>query len=223
LAALREDLSSLPGTNAEIGQLISHRIDHMLSGTRAAIAVKIFAPESDPSSLRRLRELGELVQKEAEQVPGVVDLTLEQLTDVPMIQVQFDRQAIQRHGLRVGQVAHEIERAFAGERVSQVLEGRNAFDLVVRVSEQGHLAEEAIHHLPVSTATGAKVPLGALARIRRAGGPNMISRENVQRKIVVSCNAADRDIGSVVADMNTAIRNTLRFRAWRVGNAGRQG
>ena len=209
LAALRKDLSILPGTNAEIGQPISHRIDHMLSGTRAAIAVKIFAPESDPGSLRRLRELGQLVQQEVEKVPGVVDLTLEQLVDVPVMRVSFDRQAIQRHGLRISQVAHEIERAFAGEEVSQVLEGRNAFDLVVRASEQGQFEEEDIHRLPVTTATGAKVPLGALAKIHRDGGPNMISRENVQRKIVVSCNVAERDVGSVVADIQKRVSEAV--------------
>ena len=209
LAALRKDLSVLPGTNAEIGQPISHRIDHMLSGTRAAIAVKIFAPESDPGSLRRLRELGQLVQQEVEKVPGVVDLTLEQLVDVPVMRVSFDRQAIQRHGLRISQVAHEIERTFAGERVSQVLEGRNAFDLVVRASEQGQFEEEDIHRLPVTTATGAKVPLVALAKIYRDGGPNMISRENVQRKIVVSCNVAERDVGSVVADIQKRVTEAV--------------
>lgn len=205
LAAMRKDLATLPGTNAEIGQPISHRIDHMLSGTRASIAVKIFAPESDSGSLPRLRELGQLVEQEIEKVPGVVDLTLEQLTDVPVMRVSFDRQAIQRHGLRISQVAHEIERAFAGEQVSQVLEGRNAFDLVVRASQQGQFGEEDIHRLPVTTASGAKVPLGALARIHRDGGPNMISRENVQRKIVVSCNTAERDIGSVVADIQKRV------------------
>jgi len=205
LAAMRKDFSALPGTNAEIGQPLSHRIDHMLSGTRAAIAVKIFAPESDPGSLQRLRELGRLVHAEVGKVPGVVDLTLEQLADVPVMRVAFDRQAIQRHGLRISQVAHEIERAFAGEQVSQVLEGRNAFDLVVRASQQGQVGEEDIHRLPVATPTGAKVPLGALARIYRDGGPNMISRENVQRKIVVSCNVAERDIGSVVADIRRRV------------------
>lgn len=209
LAALRKDLSVLPGTNAEIGQPISHRIDHMLSGTRAAIAVKIFAPESDPDSLRRLRQLGQLVQQEVEKVPGVVDLTLEQLVDVPVMRVAFDRHAIQRHGLRIKQVAHEVERAFAGEDVSQVLEGRNAFDLVVRASEQGRFEEEDIHRLPVTTATGAKVPLGALARIHRDGGPNMISRESVHRKIVVSCNVAGRDVGSVVADIRDRVAEAV--------------
>lgn len=209
LAAMRAALGGLPGTNVEIGQPISHRIDHMLSGTRAAIAVKIFAPESDPGSLHRLRELGRLAQKEVENIPGAVDIALEQLVDVPVMRVVFDRQAIQRHGLRISQVAREIERAFAGEQVSQILEGRNAFDLVVRASRQGEFGEEDIFRLPVATPNGAKVPLGALAAIRRDGGPNMISRENVQRKIVVSCNVAQRDVGSVVADIRDRLSQSL--------------
>ncbi|NQT38333.1 MAG: efflux RND transporter permease subunit, partial [Planctomycetes bacterium] len=205
LAALRKDFSGIGGMNVEIGQPISHRIDHMLSGTRAAIAIKIFAPESDPTSLPRLRQLAQLIEKEVQDIPGVVDLTVEQQVDVPILRVTFNRQAINRHGLRIRQVSHEIERAFAGETVSQVLEGRNAFDMVVRVSEQGKFNEADIQRLPISTASGAKVHLGALAKIQRDGGPNTISRENVQRKIVVSCNVAERDVGSVVADIRQRV------------------
>ncbi|MHB8899137.1 MAG: efflux RND transporter permease subunit, partial [Thermoguttaceae bacterium] len=192
LAALRDEFARIPGVAVQIGQPISHRIDHMLSGTRAAIAIKLFAPESDPSSLARLRQLADLVKQEVQTIPGVVDPTVEQQADVPIMKVVYDRQAIQRHGLRVGQVGHEIERAFAGEVVSQVLEGRNAFDLVVRASEEGKFDETDINRLPISTPSGAKVPLSALAKVQRDGGPNTISRENVQRKIVVSCNVAGR-------------------------------
>jgi Cu/Ag efflux pump CusA len=181
----------------------------MLSGTRAAVAIKLFGPESDPASLTRLRQLAKLVQQEIKDIPGVVDPSVEQQADVPIMKVAYDRQAIQRHGLRVGQVGHEIERAFAGEVVSQVLEGRNAFDLVVRASEEGKFDETDINRLPISTAHGAKVPLGALAKVQRDGGPNTISRENVQRKIVVSCNVAGRDVGSVVADIQKRIADRL--------------
>jgi Cu/Ag efflux pump CusA len=201
LAALRNDFARIPGLVVQIGQPISHRIDHMLSGTRAAIAIKLFGPESDPASLTRLRQLAKLVKQEIEGIPGVVDPSVEQQADVPIMKVAYDRQAIQRHGLRVGQVGHEIERAFAGEIVSQVLEGRNAFDMVVRTSEEGKFDETDINRLPISTANGTKVPLGALAKVQRDGGPNTVSRENVQRKIVVSCNVAGRDVGSVVADI----------------------
>jgi CzcA family heavy metal efflux pump len=209
LAAIRNEFAKIPGLIVQIGQPISHRIDHMLSGTRAAVAIKLFGPESDPASLTRLRQLAKLVKQEIETIPGVVDPSVEQQADVPIMKVAYDRQAIQRHGLRVGQVGHEIERAFAGEVVSQVLEGRNAFDLVVRASEEGRFDETDINRLPVSTANGAKVPLGALAKVQRDGGPNTISRENVQRKIVVSCNVAGRDVGSVVADIQKRVAEKL--------------
>ncbi|NQU25848.1 MAG: efflux RND transporter permease subunit [Candidatus Nealsonbacteria bacterium] len=209
MAALRNDFASIPGMNIEIGQPISHRINHMLSGNRNAIAVKLFAPENDPASLQRLRQLAQMVQLEVESVPNVVDLVVEQQADIPIMKVAFDRAAIQRHGLRIRQVSHEIERAFAGETVSSVFEGRNAFDLVVRVSQQGRFGEEDIHRLPISTPSGAKVPLGALAKIERDGGPNTISRENVQRKIVVSCNVAGRDVGSVVADIRRRVEKAV--------------
>ena len=143
----------------------------MLSGTRAAVAIKLFAPESDPASLTRLRQLAKLVKQEVEAIPGVVDPAVEQQADVPIMQIAYDQQAIQRHGLRVGQVGHEIERAFAGEVVSQVLEGRNAFDLVVRASEEGKFDETDINRLPVSTASGAKVPLEAPAKVRATAAP----------------------------------------------------
>lgn len=205
LAALRDDFAKIPGAAVQIGQPISHRIDHMLSGTRAAVAIKIFAPESDPGSLGRLRQLARMVEQAIHDVPGVVDPTVEQQADVPVMQIAYDRQAIRRHGLQVGDVSSEVERAFAGEVVSQVLEGRNAFDLVVRASEDGQFGELDINRLPISTPHGSKVPLGALAKVQRDGGPNSISRENVQRKIVVSCNVAGRDMGSVVAEIQKRV------------------
>ena len=209
LATLRNEFAKISGLIVQIGQPISHRIDHMLSGTRAAVAIKLFGPESDPASLTRLRQLAKLVKQEIETIPGVVDPSVEQQADVPIMKIAYDRQAIQRHGLRAGQVGHEIERAFSGEVVSQVLEGRNAFDMVVRASEEGKFDETDINRMPISTGSGAKVPLGALAKVQRDGGPNTISRENVQRKIVVSCNVAGRDVVSVVADIQKRITETV--------------
>lgn len=193
----------------EVGQPISHRIDHMLSGTRAAVAVSIFAPDQDPASLQRLRQLALLIEHELKQVAGAVDVTVEQQMHVPTLTVAFDRHAIKRHSLRTGAVSAELERAFAGETVSQILEGRNPFDLVVRVGTSESVDEEAIRRLPVATPRGERVPLGSLATIRRDRTPNTISREDVQRKIVVSCNVADRDIGSVVADIQQRIKENV--------------
>lgn len=200
LEALRRDFSLIPGMNVIIGQPISHRIDHMLSGTRANVAVKIFG-----DNLYQLRLLASRARKEMEAVPGVVDLSIEQQTDVPILRAHFDRIAIARHGLTVREVAQTMEAAVKGVTVSRVLEGRNSFDLVVRLTgpEGWQLAD--IGELLVDTPAGAKVPLKSLADIRKETGPNYISREQVERKIVVMCNVAGRDVTSVVNDCKKVV------------------
>ncbi|MBI4230807.1 MAG: efflux RND transporter permease subunit [Planctomycetes bacterium] len=204
LAALRESLTLVPGMNITIGQPISHRIDHMLSGTRANIAIKLFGPD-----LYRLRKLAERVREGITGVEGVVDLSVEPQMDIPTLRVRFDRHAIARHGLRIEEIAHALESALQGLPVSRILEGSNAFDLVVRMGREGNWSLETIGHLPVDTPSGAKVPLHTLARIVREVGPNTISREQVERKIVVMCNVADRDVASVVADCRERIAPIL--------------
>ena len=201
---MREDFSLVPGMNITIGQPISHRIDHMLSGTRANIALKIFGDD-----LYKLRSLAEKVRQAASGVPGVVDLSVEQQTDIPILKIHFDRAAISRHGLTIGDVSRTVETAFRGETVSQVLEGRNAFDLVVRVGDPKELNADAIANLSVDTPGGVKLPLKALARIQRSTGPNQITRENVQRKIVVMCNVTGRDLRSVVRDIRERVTGSV--------------
>ncbi len=247
LEALRRDFSLIPGMNVIIGQPISHRIDHMLSGTRANVAVKIFG-----DNLYQLRLLASRARKEMEAVPGVVDLSIEQQTDVPILRAHFDRNAIARHGLTVRDVAVTMEAAVKGVTVSRVLEGRNSFDLVVRIDSDepftphpGHLPSEGrgnnastshergpdsslspaageragvrgprtetgwsldtLGDLLVDTPAGAKVPLKSLADIRKETGPNYISREQVERKIVVMCNVAESDVTSVVNECKKVV------------------
>ncbi len=200
LAELREKLTLVPGMNFTIGQPISHRIDHMLSGTRANVAVKIFGED-----LYRLRTIAEQVRVAMSEVQGVVDLSVEQQTDVPILEVRFDRPALSRHGLSVEQVAHTLEAAFQGLAVSRVLEGRQSFDLVLRVGDLTRWSPDEVERLPLDTPVGPKVPLGAVASVRKTTGPNSISREQVERKIVVMCNVAGRDIGSVVGDIQTRV------------------
>ncbi len=204
LAELRRDFTTVPGMSIVIGQPISHRIDHMLSGTRANVAVKIFGED-----LYKLRTLAEDVRREMAEVTGVVDLAVEQQMDIPIVKVRFDRPTIARHGLTVTDVAGAVDTAFRGQVVSQVLEGRYAFDLVVRVGEPKAIDREAIANLPVDTPGGAKVPLKALASIVRSTGPNQISRENVQRKIVVMCNVAGRDVIGVVEDIRDRVASRV--------------
>jgi CzcA family heavy metal efflux pump len=200
LEALRRDFSLVPGMNVTIGQPISHRIDHLLSGARANLAVKIFGDD-----LYRLRLLAERVRRAMALVPGVVDLSIEQQVDVPVLKVAFDRGALARHALKIQEVARTLEAALQGVTVSRVLEGRNSFDLVVRVAEGSAWSPHTIGDLSVDTPAGPKVPLRTLAGIVRETGPNTVSRENVERKIVVTCNVAGRDVASVVGDARVLI------------------
>ena len=197
---LRQEFSAIPGTNVTIGQPIGHRIDHMLSGTRANIAVKVFGPD-----LYQLRQVGARVRDVMQGVPGVADLQLEQQMDVPQLQIRADRAALARYGMSVGQLAEAIDVAFNGEEVSQVLEEGKSYDLVVRFPEPYRANAEAIARVMFDTPTGQRVPLAQLATISVERGPNTVSRENVQRKIVVQANVAGRDLGSTVVDIRRAV------------------
>ena len=205
---LRREFSVLPGTNVTIGQPIGHRIDHMLSGTRANIAVKIFGPD-----LYRLRSVGTQVRDVMQGVPGVADLQLEQQMDVPQLRIRADRTALAQYGMSVGDMAEAIDVAFNGEVVSQVLEDGKTFDLVVRFPESMRSGPDAIGSVMFDTPTGQRVPLAQIARITVDRGPNMISRENVQRKIVVQANVAGRDLGSVVSDIRSAVGESVALPA----------
>ena len=200
LAALRREFAAIPGTNVVIGQPISHRIDHMLSGTRANIAIKIFGED-----LQTLRRLGQGVQAAVQPVAGVADLTLEHQVDVDAIRFVLDREALARYGLRVDDVARTIETAFAGTTVGRVFESGIAFDLVVKLSVGETPDFERIAGLPIDTPDGSTVPIAMVARVVREETPNMILRENVQRRMVVSCNVAGRDLGSVIDDIRRSV------------------
>ena len=200
LAELRRQFSTLPGTNVTIGQPISHRIDHMLSGTRANIAVKVFGDD-----LRTLRRLGESVRDAMESVPGVADLSLEQQTDVPFVRFILNRPMIARYGLRPDDVAEAIETSLSGATVGRIFDRGTAFDLTVKFDASSAADFDRIADLPIDTPTGAVVPVRLLAEVRREEGPNMVLRENVQRRIVISCNVAGRDLGSVVRDIQAVV------------------
>jgi CzcA family heavy metal efflux pump len=216
LQALRDAFSTVPGMNITIGQPISHRIDHMLSGTRANIAVKIFGPD-----LYQLRTLGEKSRQAMSGVRGVVDLSVEQQMEIPILKVQFDRFSIARHGLTIRDVARSLEAAVQGVTATRVLEGQNAFDLVVRLVGAEDWRLDELGNLLVDTPGGAKVPLHTLARITKDSGPNTVSREQVERKIVVQCNVAGRDVTSVVKDCQRVIDPLIaQAKGYRVEYAG---
>ncbi len=200
LTTLRQEFSSLPGTNVTIGQPISHRIDHMLSGTRANIAVKIFGDD-----LPTLRRLGERVREVMTGIPGAVDVSLEQQMDVPFVRFVLNRPAIARYGLQADDVAAAVETSFAGTRVGRIFDRATAFDLVVKFHPSVQTDFDRLANLPIDTPHGTSVPIRLLADVRRETGPNMVQRENVQRRIVISANVAGRALGSVVNDMRAAV------------------
>ena len=200
LAALREQFSVIPGMNITIGQPISHRIDHMLSGTRANIAVKIFGEH-----LGTLRALAEDVKKTMSAVEGIVDLSVEQQIEIPLLTVRYDRPSIARFALTPEDVARHLEAAVQGVTVSRVLEGRYAFDLVVRMLSDEREQIDRLRNLTINTSSGARIPMSMVADIRKETTPNVINREQVERKIVVMCNVAGRDVASVVNDIQKQV------------------
>ena len=202
LAEIRERVTLLPGVNVTLGGPIAHRIDHMLSGTRANIAVKIFGDDQAV-----LRELAAQVQTAMSTVQGVADLSVEQQMDIPTLRVQFDRPALARYGLQAGHAADTLQTALLGRQVGQILEGQVAFPLVLRYMPDGTTQGlDAIRRTMLDTPTGAQIPLAAVSEIRDDRAPNFISRENVQRKIVVQSNVAGRDLRSVVNDIQSAVQ-----------------
>ena len=206
LEALRADLAAIGGLAATFGQPISHRIDHMLSGTRANVAIKLFGDD-----LPTLREFAGRIEALMSEIPGVVDLSVESQADIPQVRVDYDRAALARHGLHVADAARALEAAGKGVRVTRVLEGPAAYDLTVRLGEASAPLPHEVGEVPVDTPAGAKIPLRAVARVSEDRGPNFIMREGVQRRIVVMCNVAGRDMAGVVADARQAIEETLEL------------
>jgi len=208
LEEIRQRLSLVPGMNITVGQPISHRIDHMLSGTRANIAVKIFGPD-----LPALRDLARDVETVAREVPGAVDVAVEAQANIPTVRVHFDRVALARYGQPAGAAAKAMRTAFVGREVGQVFEGQVAFPLIVRYPAEVQRDLDSIRQTRIDTPSGARVPLEAVAAIREDRGPNFISRENGQRKIVVAANVAGRDLRSVVDGIREAVATSVKLPA----------
>ena len=206
LEEIRERLSLVPGTNITIGQPISHRIDHMLSGARANIAVKIFGDD-----LGTLRALGGQAVAAMQGIPGLVDLALEPQADIPTVQVGFDRAALARHGLPAGQAAATLETVLLGRQVGQIVDGQMLVPLVLRYRPDDMADLDDMRQTRLDMPAGARVPLGSLADIVEDRGPNFIGRENAERRIVVTANVAGRDLGNVVADVRQRVAGGVRL------------
>lgn len=203
---IRSKLDQIPGININIGQPISHRIDHMLSGVRAQIAVKVFG-----NDLNVLREKAEEIRATMAQLPGVVDLSVEKQVLIPQLHVRIDRDKAVQYGAMVGEVAEHAELAMQGKAVSQVIEGQKIYDVVMRLTDEARNDPDAIKQIPVETINGPVVPLGLLADVQEAKGPNIINRENVQRRIVIQANVAGADLVSTVQKVQAEIKNKVRL------------
>lgn len=197
---MRAELAKIPGISASIGQPISHRIDHMLSGVRAQIAIKVFGEDLDT-----LRRLSREVEAQMKSVPGVVDLNIERQVEIPQIKIAIDRESAARYGLTVMEVAETLETAFNGHPVSQVIDGQRTYDLVVWFDEESRNDLNAIRSALVKTPGGTMIPVSQVASITESTGPNTIYRENAQRRITVSANVSDRDLGTVIAEIEEKI------------------
>ncbi len=204
IAKLRAEFARLPGVAPNIGGFISHRMDEVLSGVRSAIAVKVFGLD-----LSELRNLGAQVRDTMQDIPGVVDLQLEPQVPIKQVQIKFDRQAAARYGLTIGQLSAVIETALNGKVVDQILDNQQLFDLVVWLPERDRNNLETISNLLVDTPNGIKIPLTQVAQVNYGTGPNTINRENVSRLIVVSANVSQRDIGSVIADIQAKVKDRV--------------
>lgn len=206
MADIRQRLRSLPGVNVEIGQPISHRIDAMLSGTKAGIAVKVFG-----SDLTQLHAIGLQIKQVTQGIEGVADLNVEQQIERPQLLIRPRRTLLAQYGITLPEFAEFVNSAIGGEVVSQVQEGAHTFDLTVRVADDDLSTMERIRNLLIDTNTGQKVPLADVAEVVSTAGPNTINRENAQRKLVISANAAGRDMRSVVNDMQRAINAKVKL------------
>lgn len=204
MADVREKLSSVSGANITIGQPIGHRIDHMLSGTRANVAIKIFG-----TNLNKLFSLSNQIKTSIEGIDGLVDISVEQQVEIPQIQIKAKRTLLNHYGISIGQFNEFVDVSFAGEKVSEIYEGNKTYDMIVRFDNNNRGSIENIRNAMIDTDDGQKVPLRDIAEIVSTAGPNTINRENVQRKTVVSVNVTGRDHKSAVEDIKKAINATI--------------
>lgn len=204
MADVREKLAGVSGANITIGQPIGHRIDHMLSGTRANIAIKIFG-----TNLNKLFSLSNQVKTNIEGIEGLVDISVEQQVEIPQIQIKAKRDLLNHYGITIGQFNEFVDVSFAGEKVSEIYEGNKTYDMIVRFDNNNRGSIENIRNALIDTEDGQKVPLRDVAEVVSTAGPNTINRENVQRKTVVSVNVTGRDHKSAVEDIKKAINENI--------------
>lgn len=208
LRALREHLERIPGVATVLGQFISHRLDEVLSGIRAQIAIKIYGPD-----LAVLRKKGRQIEQIMREVEGITDLLLEPLINIPALRISVDREEASRFGLDVGDILETTEVAFGGRSISRVVEGQRAFDLFVWFDEASRKDRAAMRNLLIDAPEGRKIPLRLVADLQIVNSPFMINRERLQRRIAVQANVADRDLVSVIHEVQRRIANEVQLPA----------
>ncbi|MCE5179300.1 MAG: efflux RND transporter permease subunit [Porphyromonadaceae bacterium] len=203
---VRETLAGIPGMATTVGQPLGHRIDHMLSGTRANIAIKLFGTD-----LSNLFTIGTQIQNSIKGIDGLVDVAVEQQTETPQLQVRANRGILAKYGITIEEFNEFIDLAFAGEKLGDIYEDQRSFDLILRLNKNYTESIEQVRAALIDTGNGGKVPLEEIADVVSVGGPNSITRENVQRKIVVSANVSGRDLKSVVDDIKKNINQNIQL------------
>ncbi len=204
LADVRDRLSKIPGIAFSVGQPLGHRIDHMLTGTRANIAIKLFGTD-----LNRMFAIGNQIKAAVEDVRGLVDVNVDQQVEIPQIQIRADRELLWRYGITMQEFNEFVALAFGEEKLGDIYEGQWSFDLVMRLDRQYTSDLEGIRNALITGHDGRTVPLEQVADIVSVTGPNAISRENVQRKVVISANVAGRDLRGTVREMQQQISETV--------------
>ncbi len=206
MADVREKLGSIPGIATTVGQPLGHRIDHMLSGTRANIAIKLFGTD-----LNQLFSLGNKIKNSISNIPGLVDVSVDQQTEVPQLQIRANRNMLARYGITIQEFNEFVSLAFSGAKQCEIYEGQRSFDLVLKLDSAYTTTIDDIKTALIDTGDGSKVPLEEVSEIVSVTGPNSISRENVQRKIVVSVNVSGRDLSSAVSDIKKSISQKIQL------------
>ncbi|MBC8319159.1 MAG: efflux RND transporter permease subunit [Bacteroidetes bacterium] len=206
MADVRKTLARIPGIAFTVGQPLGHRIDHMLSGTRANIAIKLFGTD-----LNKMFTIGNQIKGSIVNIEGLVDVNVDQQVEIPQIQIRANRDMLAHYGITIEQFNEFIDISFGGEKLSDIYEGQRSFDLVLRLNKDYTETIEGIRSALIDTDDGNKVPLEQVADIVSVSGPSSITRENVQRKIVISANVAERDLRSVVQDIQKNINADIKL------------
>jgi CzcA family heavy metal efflux pump len=207
-ADIRRLLATLPGTYASVGQPIGHRLSHMLSGVSAKVAVKVFGPD-----LAVLRSLGEKAAEIAGGIPGLTDVMMEPQVPIPQLRIEVDRERALAHGVQPAEINRQVSLLVGGRTLAELRDGQRPVDLVLRLPEEARNDPQKLSEMPVELPGGRRIPLELVAEVREAQGPNVINRENTQRRVVVSMNTSTRDVSGLVEKLEKAMKEKLELPA----------